>query len=74
MSLHLLHAPQAVMLECKLEILTKYSSSEKPAHLNMQPHKRGQYNDVLANDTYMVAVLWNNYLHDIWLVELRLFA
>ena len=46
--------------QCKLEILTNYSSSEKPAHLNMQPHKWGQYNDVLANDTYMVAVLWNN--------------
>ena len=40
-SLHLLHVPQAVMLECRLEILTNYSSSEKPAHLNMQPHKWG---------------------------------
>jgi len=39
MSLHHLHAPQADMLECKLEILINYSSSEKPAHWNMQPHK-----------------------------------
>ena len=23
----------------------------------MQPHKGGQYNDVLANDTYLVAVV-----------------
>jgi hypothetical protein len=23
----------------------------------MQPHKRGQYNYILANDTYMVAVV-----------------
>ena len=23
----------------------------------MQPQKRGQYNDVLANDTYLVAVV-----------------
>jgi hypothetical protein len=29
----------------------------------------GQYNDVLANDTYLVAVV-KNYLHDIWLVDL----
>jgi hypothetical protein len=28
----------------------------------------GQYNDVLANDTYLVAVVKDN-LHDIWLVE-----
>jgi hypothetical protein len=40
-SLHLHHAPQEVMLVCKLEILSTYSSSEEPAHLNMQPHKWG---------------------------------
>ncbi len=29
----------------------------------MQPHEGGQYNDVLANDTYMVAVVKNsNYM------------
>jgi hypothetical protein len=28
-SLHLHHAPQAVMLECRLEILSTYSFSEK---------------------------------------------
>ena len=58
MSLHLQHVPQADMLECRLEILSNYSSSEKPAHLNMQPQKDGDhYNDVLANDTYLVAVV-----------------
>jgi hypothetical protein len=45
------------MLECKLEILllVPYLTT-KPARLNMQP-QRGQYNDVLANDTYLVAVV-----------------
>jgi hypothetical protein len=28
----------------------------KPTRLNMQP-QRGQYNDILANDTYLVAVV-----------------
>jgi hypothetical protein len=46
------------MLECKLEILLLVPySTIKPARLNMQPHKGGQYNDVLANDTYLVAVV-----------------
>jgi hypothetical protein len=40
-SLHLHHVPQAVMLVCRLKILSTYSSSEEPAHLNMQPHKWG---------------------------------
>jgi hypothetical protein len=35
----------------------------------MQP-QRGQYNDVLANDTYLVAIVKKSYLHDIWLVDL----
>jgi hypothetical protein len=35
----------------------------------MQP-RRGQYNDVLANDTYMVAFCGKTILHDIWLVDL----
>jgi hypothetical protein len=47
------------MLECRLEILSNYSS-EYPAHLNMQPHEWGQYNDVLANETYLVAVVKKN--------------
>jgi hypothetical protein len=48
--------PHAVILECRLENPTTYSSSKKPAHLNMQP-QRVQYNNVLANDTYLVAVV-----------------
>jgi hypothetical protein len=48
--------PQADMLEYRLEIPTNYSSSEKPVRLNMQP-QRGNYNNILANDTYMVAVV-----------------
>jgi hypothetical protein len=53
MSLHLHQVPQADMLECKLKILLLVPySTIKPAHLNMQP-QRGQYNNVLANDTYL---------------------
>jgi hypothetical protein len=45
------------MLECSLEILLLVSLLEiEPARLNMQP-LRGQYNDVLAIDTYLVAVV-----------------
>jgi hypothetical protein len=45
------------MLECKLEVLLLVPySTIKPAHLNMQP-QRGQYNNVLANDTYLMAVV-----------------
>jgi hypothetical protein len=36
----------------------------------MQP-QRGQYNDVLANDTYLVAFCGKTILHDIWLVDLK---
>jgi hypothetical protein len=47
--------PQADMFECKLEILLLVPySTIKYAHLNMQP-QRGQYNNVLANNTYLVA-------------------
>jgi hypothetical protein len=35
----------------------------------MQP-QRGQYNDVLANDTYLAAFCGKTILHDIWLVDL----
>jgi hypothetical protein len=55
-SLHLHHVPQAPMLECKLEILLSVPYSNKTCTLNMQP-QRGQYNDVLAKDTYLVAVV-----------------
>ena len=52
MSLLHLHAPQADMLECKLEILNIYSSTKWPARLNMQPHEwRFSINNVLASDT-----------------------
>jgi hypothetical protein len=56
MSLHLQQVPQADMLECRLKTPINYSSSKKLARLNMQP-QRGQYNNVLANDTYLVAVV-----------------
>jgi hypothetical protein len=57
MIFHLYHVPQADMLECRLKIPTNYSSSENPAHLTLQPHKGDQYNDVLANDPYLVAIV-----------------
>jgi hypothetical protein len=57
MSLYLHQVPQADMLECKLKILLLVPLLEtKPARLNMKP-QRGQYNNVLANDTYLVAVV-----------------
>jgi hypothetical protein len=55
MSHHLQQVPQAVMLECRLETSSTYSSSEKPTRLNMYPQS-GQYNNVLANDTCLVDV------------------
>jgi hypothetical protein len=36
----------------------------------MQP-QRGQYNNVLANDTYLVAFVKKTILHEIWLVDLK---
>jgi hypothetical protein len=58
------------MLECSLEILLLVPYSKiKPARLNMQP-QRGQYDDVLANNTYLVAFCGKTILHDIWLVDL----
>jgi hypothetical protein len=59
------------MLECSLEILLLVPySTVKPARLNMQP-QRGQYNDVLANDTYLVAFLWKetNYMTFGWWIS-----
>jgi hypothetical protein len=70
-SLHLHQVPQADMLECKLEILLLVPyRQQKPARLNMQP-QRGQYNNILANDTYLVAFVERLKLHDIWLVDLK---
>jgi hypothetical protein len=31
--------------------------------------QRGQYNNILANETYVVAVVKTTILHDIWLVD-----
>jgi hypothetical protein len=70
MSLHLHYVPQADILESRLEIQLIVTHLNKPAHFNMQPHKRGQYNNILANDAYLVAVLKRTILHDIWLVDL----
>jgi hypothetical protein len=70
MSLHLLQVPQENMLECKLEILFTVTLQTKPARLNMQP-QRGQYNNVLANDTYSGGIFEKTKLHDIWLVDLK---
>jgi hypothetical protein len=36
----------------------------------MQP-QRGQYNNVLANNTYLVAFVKKTILYDIWLVDLK---
>jgi hypothetical protein len=33
--------------------------------------QRGQYNYVLANDTYLVAFVKKTKLHDIWLMDLK---
>jgi hypothetical protein len=55
MSLHLHEVPQADILECRLEILLIVPHPNKPARFKMQPNKKGQYNDVLANNTYLVA-------------------
>jgi hypothetical protein len=49
------------MLECRLEILLIVPHPNKPAHLVMQPHERGQYNNILANDTYLVPVVKDLY-------------
>ena len=55
MSLHHLHVPQAVMLECRLEILPS-THLQMNLHVGIcSPTNGGQYNDVLANDTYLVA-------------------
>jgi hypothetical protein len=69
MSLHLHHVPRADRLECRLEILLVVPYLNKPARLNMQP-QRGQYNNVLANDIYLLAFCENTILHDIWLMDL----
>jgi hypothetical protein len=60
MSLHLHHVPHADMLECRPEIVLIVPHLNKPACLNMQP-QRGQYNNVLANDTYLMAFVKSLY-------------
>jgi hypothetical protein len=71
MSLHVLHVPQADMLECRLEILLVVPYPKiKPARLNMQPQS-GQYNNVLANDTYLVAFVKRLYYMTSGLVDLK---
>jgi hypothetical protein len=59
------------MLECRLEIL--FLIPIKPAHLNMQP-QRGQYNNVLANDTYLVTIVKELYYmtFDWWISKVNL--
>jgi hypothetical protein len=58
------------MLECRLEILLIVPHPIKPVHLICNPDKRGQYNNILAIGTYLVAVVKRIILHDIWLVDL----
>jgi hypothetical protein len=56
-SLHLHHVPQVVMLECRLEILS-LTPHQNILHIWICSTMNGdQYNDVLANDTYLVAVV-----------------
>jgi hypothetical protein len=56
-SLHLHHAPQAVMSECRLEILL-LTPHQNILHIWIcSPMNGGQYNDVLSNDIYLVAVV-----------------
>jgi hypothetical protein len=49
--------PQADMLECRLEILEIAPHSNNLHIWICNPNDRGQYNDVLANDTYLLAVV-----------------
>ena len=64
MRLHHLHAPQVDMLECKLEILSYYSSSDIPAHLNMQPRNLGS-----VQTMYWQVILWWIYMARLHLHE-----
>jgi hypothetical protein len=56
-SFHLHHVPQADMLECRLEILLIVPHLKTYTFEYAAPNKRGQYNNILANDTYLVAVM-----------------
>jgi hypothetical protein len=50
--------PQADMLECRLEILLIVPHPNKTCTFEYAaPNERGQYNNVLANDTYLVAIV-----------------
>jgi hypothetical protein len=57
MSIHLHHVPREDMLECRLEILQIVPHSNNLHILICSPNKRGQYNDVLADNTYLVAIV-----------------
>jgi hypothetical protein len=52
MSLHLQHVPQADMLEYRLEILLIVPHPKNLHIWICGPNEMGQYNNVLANDTY----------------------
>ena len=52
------------MLECKLEILSNYSSSDIPAHLNMQPRNWGS-----VQTMYWQVTLWWIYVASLLLHE-----
>jgi hypothetical protein len=74
MSLHLHHVPQADKLECRLEIL-QIVPHPKNLHISIcSPNKRGQYNNILAIDTYLVAVVKRLYymIFGWWISEANL--
>jgi hypothetical protein len=57
MSIHLQQVPQADMLECRLEI-PQIVPHPNNLHIGIcSPNERGHYNNVLANDTYLVVVV-----------------
>jgi hypothetical protein len=56
MSLHLQQYAIGSHIGMQARDFSNHSSSEQPTHLNMSP-QRGQYNNVLANNTYLVAVV-----------------
>jgi hypothetical protein len=61
MSLHLHHVPHADMLECRLEILLIVPHPKNLHICICSPSKRGQYNNILAIDTYLVAFVKSLY-------------
>jgi hypothetical protein len=57
MSLQLHHVPQAAMLEYRLEILLIVPHPKTCTFEYAAPMNGSQYNDVLANDIYLVVVV-----------------